>query len=423
MTASADLATEADASAITDPATYRAGPPHALFDRLRSQSPVMWVDEVDRVRSGDRGEVRTRGAGHWAVLGHPEVVAAAREPQAFSSALRGPFLTDPASPADLERSRALLSGMDAPEHSAQRAIVTAAFTPRHVRGMREAIDRHATALTERVRAGAAFDAVADLAAELPLLVLADLLGMPRSDRDLLRGWSDQLVGFDDPEFGGGDVAAFGQALTEAFGYAAECARARRRAPRDDLVSHLLQAEVDGRTLTTREFCHLWLLLVVAGNETTRHLLSGTLELVADRPGVAEWLGRCDSGALDVAITELLRWLTPIMAFRRTASAAAELGGARIGGGDKVVLYYVAANRDPRVFADAHRLELGRTAGTPLAFGSGPHYCLGAHLARAEAAALVNALRPVLGRIRRAGPTDRLASNFMNAIKRLPLTIT
>jgi cytochrome P450 len=262
--------------------------------------------------------------------------------------------------------------------------------------------------------------VTDLAAELPLLVLADLLGMPAEDRGLLFGWSNNLVGFDDPEFGGGDIDVFKRTFVEAFGYALASAGERRRRPGPDLVSRLVTAEVDGRRLTEAEFCHLWLLLVVAGNETTRHLLSGAVEEFVDRPGLVARMATPD--VVPVAVEELLRWTTPIMQFRRTARTDTELDGQSIASGDKVVLYYLSANRDERVFPHADSVDLGRTPNPHVAFGVGPHFCLGAQLARVEAVIMLTTLLPHLRRLRRAGPTVRLASNFMNGIKTLPVRL-
>jgi cytochrome P450 len=263
-----------------------------------------------------------------------------------------------------------------------------------------------------------FDAVEDLAAELPLLVLADLLGMPATDRHLLYRWSNHLVGFDDPEYGGGDIDVYRGIMAEAFAYALDLAARRRAEPTDDLVSMIANAEVDGQRLSDREFCSFWLLLVVAGNESTRHMIAGSLQALAAHPAER---ARLASGAVEVstAVEELLRWVTPIMQFRRTATRDTELSGQRIAAGDKVVLYYVSANRDAEVFAAPDRLDLGRDPNPHLAFGIGPHFCLGAHLARLEVGTLLTALRPHLHRFELTGPVVRLESNFVNGTKSMP----
>jgi cytochrome P450 len=405
---------------LADPVTYRTGVPHEEFARRRREAPVAWVAEPElRYHSERDGLQVRRGSGYWAVTRHAGVVAAERDPTRFSSAAKGAFLADPETPADLERARQLLANMDAPEHTRIRRHVTAAFTPREVAALTGGIRTHAEDLVGKAVADGAFDAVTALAAELPLLVLADLLGVPRADRGLLFGWSNNLVGFDDPEYGGGSVDAYRRTFREAFGYARDMAAARRRQPGEDLVSRLVASEVDGRRLTDAEFCQLWLLLVIAGNETTRHLLSGSLLALVEFPDQCAALV-ADPSLTRRAVDELLRWITPIMQFRRTSTVDTELDGQPIRAGDKVVLYYASANRDERVFAVPDRLDLSRRPNPHLAFGVGPHFCLGSHLAHLEAQVLLDTLRPHLFRLRLAGSVVRLESTFMNGIKALPM---
>jgi len=406
---------------LADPVTYRVGVPWHELARRRRSAPVAWVDEpaLRRVTDDGQEEVR-RGTGFWAVTRYESVIRASRTAPVFSSAARGAFLADPRTAEDLERARQLLVSMDAPEHGRIRRHVTAAFTPKAVRALVGGIGEQADRLVRTVTAAERFDAVTDLAAELPLLVLADLLGMPRADRNLLFRWSNCLVGFDDPEYGAGSVDAYARTFAEAFRYARELARSRRQRPADDLVSALVTSTVDGQRLTEPEFCQLWLLLVIAGNETTRHLLSGTLIALTEAPGQCRRLA-ADPALTATAVDELLRWITPIMQFRRTAVRDTELDGQRIEAGQKVVLYYISANRDERVFAGPDRLDLARRPNPHLAFGVGPHYCLGSHLAHTEARILIDALRPHLTRLRPAGPVVRLEANFMNGIKSAPMT--
>jgi cytochrome P450 len=407
---------------LADPATYAAGVPHAEFARRRGEAAVSWVDEPAlSYHSAAAGTRIRKGTGYWAVTRHAPVVAASRSPAVFSSAAQGAFLTDPRTVEDLERARQLLSNMDAPQHGCIRRHVTAAFTPKAVQAIADSIRCHAGALVAQAVAAENFEAVATLAAELPLLVLVDLLGMPRDDRGLLLRWSNNLVGFDDPEYGGGSLDAYRRTFREAFGYAMQLAAARRRDPRDDLVSRLVTGEVDGHRLSDAEFCQLWLLLVIAGNETTRHLLSGGLLALAQWPGERDRLA-ADPALTPSAVDELLRWVTPIMQFRRTAVVDTELAGQPIRAGDKVVLYYVSANRDEAVYREPDRLDLRRRPNPHLAFGVGPHYCVGSHLAHLEARALLDALRPHLPGLRLAGPVVRLESSFMNGIKSLPMAL-
>ena len=406
---------------IAHPGTYTYGVPYEEFARLRVSAPVAWVPEPLLIRRSSSGRITQRGSGFWAVTTHQGVLSASQRTAEFSSAAKGAFLADPRTSADLAQARQLLVNMDAPQHVRIRKLVTAAFTPRTIRGLADSVNAHASSLVTKVARAGQFDVVADLARELPLLVLADLLGIPAADRHLLYRWSNHLVGFDDPDFGSGDIDVYRTAMAEAFGYALRVAHQRRDRPTGDLVSRLANAEVDGRRLSDREFCSFWLLLVVAGNETTRHLISGSLQALMANPAQRDRLAH---GAVPLprAVEELIRWVTPIMQFRRTASCDTELCGQRIPAGDKVVLYYVSANRDTAVFAEPDRLELGREPNPHLAFGVGPHFCLGSHLARLELTELLTAIRPYLSTMELTGPAVRLESNFVNGIKSMPANI-
>lgn len=406
---------------IAHPATYAAGVPHQEFARRRDSEPVGWVSEPVLTRHSRGGRTATQGSGFWAVTSHAGVLSASRRPEDFSSAAKGAFLSDPRTPGDLKQTRQLLVNMDAPQHVRIRKLVTSVFTPRAVRGLAGSVTAHAEALVAKVLRARDFDVVTELACELPLLVLSDLLGMPAQDRHRLYQWSNHLVGFDDPEYGGGDVDAYRSTMAEAFQYSLTLAMQRRDEPTDDLISLLANAEVDGQRLSDREFCNFWLLLVVAGNETTRHLIAGSLQALAEQPAERD---RLVSGAVSIgsAVEELLRWITPIMQFRRTATRDTELCGQPIPAGDKVVLYYVSANRDAAVFADPQRLDLGRDPNPHLSFGIGPHFCLGSHLARLELTALLTAILPHLASLRLTGPVTRLESNFVNACKAMPARI-
>ncbi|MEV0788545.1 cytochrome P450 [Kribbella sp. NPDC050459] len=407
--------------ALADPRTYVNGPPWALFARLRREAPVAWIEEPVVIRRSGGLERATRGPGFWAVTSHALVDMVSRQPDLFSSAERGPFLPEPQSRSDLERMRRMLVGMDAPEHRTYRQRVTQVLDSQAVRAMKESIDGHAQAVVRRAVEAGRFEAIGDVAADLPLLVLADLLGIPHSDRTLFMQWSNALVGFDDPAFGGGDVRVFRQAIADAFGYAAGIRADRLRTPCDDLVSKLVVSEADGRRLTELEFSHLWLLLIVAGNETTRHLISAGLELVATEPGLAAELA-ADEQLLPTFVDELLRWSTPIMQFRRTVTSDTVLGTQRLRAGDKVVLYYVSANRDETVFTQPERFDPRRSPNPHLAFGVGPHFCLGWHVARAEAIALFGAFRQWLPQVRLEADPVRLESNFMNGIRELRMML-
>jgi cytochrome P450 len=411
--------TASAASQLADPATYAAGVPYEEFARLRREEPVSWVEEAPLWRSDGAGQRRAvGGSGYWALTRYADVVQASRWPEAFSSGLRGAFLADPRSRQDLERTRQLLVNMDAPEHARIRRRVAGAFTPPMVERLRAGIRAHAGAVVRAARERERFDAVAHLAAELPVLAIADLLGVPREDRGLLLEWSGNLVGFDDPAVGAGRIEVYKRAYAEGFAYVQRLAAAKLSRPGDDLVSRLVARE-DG--LGEQELSHLWFLLVVAGNETTRHLLSGGLHALATAPGQRDRLVARPE-LIPGAVEELLRWVSPVMQFRRTAAQEVELGGRRIREGDKVVMYYVSANRDEEAFDKPERLDVGRRRNPHLAFGIGPHFCLGAHLARLEAVSLLEELGPDLARFELDGPPVRLASNFVNGIRSMPARI-
>ena len=401
------------AAALSDPATFARACPHSLMAELRRRGPVVWVDETVLTRTGGGRAVEMRGSGYWAVLSHAAVLEVARQPTTFSSALRGAFLADPRSPADLARTRRLLLNMDAPEHTRIRKRVAGAFKPGSVRELAPRVRAHAHRLVAAAVAAGEVDLVAAITARLPILVLAELLGVPPADHELLFQWSNALVGLDDPEIGGGDAYLYQRAYIDALAYGRDLARRRRREPAGDLVSQLAATD-----LTDDELGHLWLLLVVGGNESTRHYLTGALETLATSPAARARLVAAPA-LVPAAADELLRWVSPVMVFRRTAAAATTIADTAIAAGDKVALYFGAANRDEAVFTDPDRLDLGRSPNPHVAFGAGPHFCLGAHLARFEGIALLEALLPVLERLELLGPSRRLASNFMNGIKSLP----
>jgi cholest-4-en-3-one 26-monooxygenase len=321
--------------------------------------------------------------------------------------------------------------MDDPAHARLRSIVSAGFTPRMIRRLEDHVQELAAAIVDGV-AGKVVegpggprgecDFVTDVAAELPLQVLAELLGVPLEDRWRLFDWSNRLIGFEDPEYGSPVDARM--ALNELFNYAYELAQDRRAAPRDDIVSALVTAEVEGQRLTDVEFNMFFFLLVIAGNETTRNAISGGMLALSEHPDQRAALLASLDARLPGAVEEILRWVTPVMQFRRTATRDVELGGKSISAGDKVVMYYSSANRDEAVFGPtAGVFDIARSPNPHVAFGFGPHFCLGASLARVEMRALFGELLRRLPDIEVAGPVERLQSNFINGIKHLPVRFT
>ena len=396
---------------LIDPDTYqRSGPPHDQFAWLREHEPVFW--------HADGGE--PGWPGFWAVTRHHDVAHVSRHPEIFSSARRLSLFGE-IPEEQIELQRLMMLNMDPPQHSKLRRIVQKAFVPRAIERLKDSVTDNAREIVDDFAAAGGGDFVEDVAAELPLRVLADLLGVPREDRHLLFDWSNRLIGSDDPEFGGGDPLQFMAAFMEMFSYGNNIAEDRRANPRDDLVSIIANAEVEGERLSQVEFNMFWMLLVIAGNETTRNLLSGgTLALIEHPDQLDRLLAAPD--LLPTAIEEMLRFVSPVIHFRRTATADTEIAGQPIAAGDKVVVYYVSANRDERVFDRADTFDVARTPNEHVAFGVGPHFCLGAHLARQEIEAMFALLLERVPRLRLSAPVQRMQSAFINGIKHLPVEV-
>jgi cytochrome P450 len=285
--------------------------------------------------------------------------------------------------------------------------------------MREAIQLNAREIIDEIGDAETCELVSSVSAELPLRVLADLLGMPYEDRHLIFEWSNALIESDAADDSEGADAGV-DAMSAAIAYGQQMALDRRADPRDDIVSLIANAEIDGDRLSDTEFSMFWVLLIVAGNETTRNALSGSVIalLEHDRWG---WLTEHPEH-MSTAIEELLRYVSPVMHFRRTATEDTALGDQSIRAGDKVVVWYGAANRDPAVFTEPHELDLLRRPNPHLAFGTGPHFCLGAHLARLELAAMLGQLLKRAPGMELDGDPKRVVSNFINGISSLPVRL-
>ena len=406
---------------LGDPRTYVTGPPHAAFDLLRSAAPVAWQDELSvavRASEASSGLPAPPSPGFWAVTGHALVHQLSRDPGLFSSYLGGVqlFSIDEITLAGL---RLMMLTMDPPEHSRLRKIVSPAFMPRAIDRLRVSVERHARELAEDIAGSGTVDLVTAVSKELPTRVLAELLGMPEADRQLIVKWSDGMIGFEDAELAGDPMSAVAM-FTEATEYGKQVAADRRARPTEDILSVIANTEIDGERLTDDEFCMFWILLVIAGNETTRNSLSGGV-IALQEQGLWEELARTPE-RLATATDELVRHVSPVMQFRRTATRDTELAGQHIRAGDKVVLWYTAANRDPAVFADPHRLDLSRDPNPHLAFGIGPHFCLGSRLAKLEIATMLTELLTRYPRLRLDGDVRRITSSFIAGVEYLPVTL-
>ncbi|MGI8335849.1 cytochrome P450 [Actinomadura scrupuli] len=401
--------------------TYQAGPPHAAFDVLRAAAPVAWQDErpvEHRASAASSGLPAPPSPGFWAVTGHELVHQVSRQPGVFSSYLGGVqlFTADEITLAGL---RLMMLFMDPPEHSRLRKIISPAFSPRAVNALRESIATHAREIAESLTGAGSVDLVTAVSKELPTRVLAELLGMPEQDRHLIVKWSDALIGFEDAELAGDPTQAVAM-FAELLEYGRQVAADRRANPADDIMSHIANTDLDGERLTDDEFCMFWLLLIIAGNETTRNSLSGSV-IALQAHGMWDDLARHPE-RLSTGTDELIRHVSPVMQFRRTATRDVELGGQHIRAGDKVVLWYTAANRDPAVFDDPHGLDLSRDPNPHLAFGIGPHFCLGSHLAKLEMSTMLTELLTRYPRLRLDGQARHTTSSFIAGVESLPVTL-
>ena len=400
-----------------DPRTYTAGVPHDAFAVLRRGCPVYRQEE--RAILG-----WPAGPGYWAVTRYHDVVHVNRSPDVFSSQLGATQIRDP-KPEDLAFQRRMMLNLDPPDHSRLRRIVSKAFTPRRIERLAGFLRDRARALVDAVAPLGACDFSQDLAADLPLLALAEVLGVPAADRRLLFEWGNRVIGFQDPEYARRDESGrpidprSRAALADMFDYAHRLAERKRRDPGDDVITGLLLAEVDGQTLTREEYENFFFLLTVAGNETLRNVLPSGMLALLEHPGEHHRLLE-DPSLLPSAIEEMLRFAGPVMCFRRTAAADVELAGVKIAAGDKVVVYYASANRDDAVFADPDRFDIARTPNEHLAFGAGPHFCLGAHLARLQMRVFFEEVLWRLPDLELAGPVQRLQSNFQAGVKHMPV---
>jgi len=391
----------------------RGGPPHDQFSWLREKAPVYW-----HANGGQDG-----WPGFWAVTRHEDVAYISRHPELFSSARRLVVFTEVPDVA-LAAQRLMMLNMDPPQHTRQRAFVNRGFTPRMIGRLEEHIVTICHALLDEVqpdgRAGTA-DFVTGIAAPLPLQVICELVGAPAGDRDRIFELSNHLVGADDPEFQGPAGQRLQHAAaTEIYGYAHELAECRRCQPADDIVTKLLQPDENGEELTSHEFDVFFLMLTVAGNETTRHAASGGMLAFFEHPDQWQRLVR-DPSLIPLAAEEIVRWASPVNLFRRTATMDLELGGQRIAEGDKVVVFYSSANRDDKVFDRPEEFDIGREPNPHIGFGGGgPHFCLGRHLAALELRVLLRALTERMPDLKLDGDVSRLRSNFVNGIKHMPV---
>jgi cytochrome P450 len=395
---------------LVNPDTYVAGVPHEMFTFLRREAPVFWhEDEL---------------GGFWALTKHEDVVHANRDAKTFSSYARSALYNVETQEA-IDNVRLMMLNLDPPDHTKLRSIVNRGFTPRRIRELQQKLVERSTGIVDSIAEKGECDFVTEVACELPLQAIADLIGIPQEDRHKVFDWSNRLIGFDDPEFGNTEEDAQ-MAAMELYAYAQELADDRRKNPRDDIVTSLVKAHVDGEVLDDMEFNMFFMLLTVAGNETTRNAISHSMLALMEHPDQRQLI-LDDPSLLDHAIEEFLRWATPVMHFKRTAIVDTVIRGQEIKAGDRVMMWYSSANRDEEVFEDPFAFDVRRDPNLHTlhsAFGGGgPHFCLGANLARIEMKLIFEELLKRIPDMELAGEPRRLRSNFINGIKNMPVTFT
>jgi hypothetical protein len=395
---------------------------HEAFARLRAERPIVFFEEPD-----PESEMFDRGPGFWSLTRHRDVVEASRRADLFCSG-QGTNILD--IPDDLRDFIGSIINMDDPRHARMRRVVSKVFTPRSLEVLRSDVESIASEVIDEVAGKGECDFVTDVAALLPLRVIVDLMGIPRSQERFIFDHTNLLLGFLDPEYVPEETAeaVVAAVLTAAQGLAGvvyELAEDRIKNPRNDLTTMLVSAEVEDDKLSPTELASFFILLVGAGNETTRNAIAHGLVALTENPDqLALWQSDYDRLA-PTAVEEIVRWASPVQHFRRTVTRdGVRLGDHEFSEGEKVVLWYGAANRDPEVFPDPNRFDIQRSPNDHVGFGGpGPHFCLGAHLARREITVMYRELFKRLPDLHTVGEPDRLRSNFIDGIKHLPVEFT
>jgi cholest-4-en-3-one 26-monooxygenase len=395
---------------LVDPARFaRNGYPYETWARLRNEAPVAYIEPPGYPP-------------FWAVTKHADIVQVASQPQLFSSA--GGITLD-MDLSGLDVVPEMIVYLDPPRHGPMRQVANKKFLKSAVRARSEEIERIAVEIVDEASTGgeiAHCDFAETFAAPFPVAVISWVLGVPHEDWEHHFRWTNEIIGKDDPEYrrpGETPDQTSIRARGELHRYFKQMVKDRRENPQDDLVTQLVQSEIDGVPLTQGQLISYCELLVEAGNQTTRDAIAGGMQAFCEHPDQWEKL-RAQPDLLPNAVEEILRWVTPISYFSRTATEDCELGGEQIRAGDKVALYWASANRDEEVFEDPFTFRVDRPPSQHIVFGFGPHLCMGAHVARAELAAMFGLLISRMDFFEQAGPVERLNSSVNGAIKHLPI---
>ena len=393
---------------LLDRDIFTKGVPHEWFTFLRKEAPVYFHPEPG-------------GPGFWVITKYDDVVTVGRDGTTFSSAQKRGGVVGLEGRAEdygnFEQGGNLMLTMDAPEHTRYRKLVNRGFTPRQMRMLEPHIRELTNKILDEVIERGECDFVVDVAAELPLQIIAEMIGVPQEDRHKLFEWSNRMIGSEDPEYIVSEEEVQG-AQIEMFMYANQLAQERRENPRDDIMTTLLQADVDGDQLTDMDFNLFFLLLAVAGNETTRNSISHGIQAFCDNPDQYQALVH-DPGLAKSATEEIVRWASPVMYFKRNVTRDTEIRGQAIKEGDKVSMWYISANRDEDHFDDPFTFDIQRNPNEHVGFGGGgPHHCLGANLARMEIYVLLEEMARRIPELERTDAPKALRSNFIAGIKHL-----
>jgi cholest-4-en-3-one 26-monooxygenase len=381
-----------------------SGVPHDQLRRLRQEEPVFRHDDPQLPE------------GYWAITKHADVVYVSRNPELFSSFEKTAMLDEYAQ-EQIDQQRMFMLNQDPPDHTRMRGLVNRGFTPRMIAGLEARIQETCDDIVGQALAKGEGDFVTLCAAELPLIVIAELMGVPIEDRHKVFDWSNRMVGGNDPEYGVTEEQHF-NAAQEMWAYANELAKQKRAQVQDDIVSKLISADEAGNVLSELEFDLFFMLLAVAGNETTRNAISGGMYAFTQHPEQWDRL-KADPSLIPSAADEIVRFVSPVNLFRRTPTQDVEIGGVPIKKGEKVVIYYSSANRDESVFPNPDVFDIGREPNPHVGFGGGgPHFCLGRHLAKLEIECLFRSFIQQTERVELVAEPRRLRSNFINGIKEM-----
>lgn len=387
---------------------------HAMLEKLREADPgIHWIDEGDI------------GPGYWAITRQSHLKEINRQAEIFSSNKGGTQMQERVRGDDIDsfQNDSLMLSMDPPKHTRYRRIVSRGFTPRMINLLEDYLLNRTQMIIDRVSEAGKAEFVTDLSAELPLQAIAEMVGIPLDDRSKIFDWTNSMIGADDPDFAKSEedvMAAFG----ELFAYSNALQNDRRDKPADDIITTLLSADVDGEKLDEVEFDMFFLLLCVAGNETTRNSITRGMMGFFEFPDQWELYKSDPDKYADTMVDEVVRWATPVLNFRRQAMQDYEIAGVKIKENDKIVMWHIAANRDPRAFDDPWKFDITRTPNDHVGFGGGgPHFCLGSNLAKMEIALMFKGIAERLPDIHPVGEPSYLRSNFIGGVKDLPVAFT